>query len=148
VCRFHVVETEPQIVSTYVATGKVKLVYRHLLQLGPDSVRSAEASECAADQDQFWPMHGMLYERQDEIFNSSNLDVTLQGFAQDLGLDTATFADCMATNKHLEKLQAGYQAAQAAGIRSRPVFDVNGKQLIGGQPFPVFQRLIDEALPR
>ncbi len=141
-------ETEPQIVSTYVATGKVKLVYRHLLQLGPDSVRSAEASECAADQGQFWPMHGMLYERQDEIYNATNLDATLVGFAQDLGLDGGTFADCLATNKQLEKVQTDYQAAQAAGIRSRPVFDVNGQQIIGAQPFPVFQKLIEDMLAR
>lgn len=141
-------ETEPQIVSTYVATGKVKLVYRHLLQLGPDSVRTAEASECAGDQGQFWPMHGMLYQRQDEVFNAANLDATLLGFAQDLGLDGETFADCLATNKQLEKVQADYRAAQAAGIRSRPVFDINGRQIIGAQPFTVFQAAIEEALAR
>lgn len=43
-------ETEPLIVRDYIATGKVKLIYRHLLRSGQAAVRTAEASECAADQ--------------------------------------------------------------------------------------------------
>ena len=128
-------ETEPQIVKTYIATGKVKLVYRHLLQLGPGSLRTAEASECAADQGAFWPMHDTLYARQDEVYSASDLDTTLVGFARDLKLDPATFADCMKTNKHLAAVRADYQAAQAAGVRFRPVFDINGERLTGALPF-------------
>src|SRR5262245_62381556 len=94
-------ETEPKIIEAYIVPGKAKLVYRHLLQLGDGSVRTAEASECAADQGQFWPMHGMLYHRQDEVYATDNLDTTLVGFAGDLKLDTAAFSNCLTTNKHL-----------------------------------------------
>ena len=58
-------ETEPKIIELYIAPGKVKLVYRHLLQLGDGSVRTAEASECAADQRAFWQMHDALNELYD-----------------------------------------------------------------------------------
>ena len=141
-------ETEPKIVETYIATSKVKLVYRHLLQLGEGSVRTAEASECAADQGAFWPMRDMLYARQDEVYGAADLDTTLATFASDLNLDTTAFSDCMRTNRHLEAVQADYQAAQAAGVRFRPSFDIGGDRLTGALPFGDFQQRIDAALAR
>jgi protein-disulfide isomerase len=142
------VETEPKIKQSYVATGKVKLVYRHLLQLGDGSLRTAEASECAADQGKFWPMHDMLYARQDAVYGTSALDATLAGFAKDLGLDTATFGDCMTSHKHLQFIQDDYRAAQAEGVRFRPVFDISGTRLTGALPFETFQKQLDAALAK
>jgi protein-disulfide isomerase len=140
------VETEPTIVQTYIATGKVKLIYRHLLQLGDGSMRTAEASECAADQDKFWPMHDALYARQSEVYGSSDLDATLADFAHDLGLDTTTFGDCMQSHKHVAAIQADYRAAQAAGVQSRPVFDIGQQRLVGALPLSTFQKQLDAAL--
>jgi protein-disulfide isomerase len=142
------VETEPKITQTYIAQGKVKLIYRHLLQLGEGSVRTAEASECAADQGKFWPMHNMLYTRQSEVYASTDLDATLAGFANDLGLDGESFGSCMSTRKHLQFVQDDYEAAQAAGVRLRPVFDIGAARLTGALPFTTFQKQIDAALPK
>jgi protein-disulfide isomerase len=142
------VETEPTIIAEYITSGKVKLVYRHLLQIGEGSVVTAEASECAADQGQFWPMRKMLYTRQDEVYAATDLAVAMAGFAQDLGLDTTAFDTCMQEHKHLTAVQADHSAAQAEGVRSRPVFDIEpgGQRIIGAQPFASFQRLLDTAI--
>lgn len=141
-------ETEPQIVQEYIATGKVRLIYRHLLQLGQGSVRTAEASECAADQGKFWPMHDALYARQGEVYQSSDLDITLGGFAQNLGLNRATFDECMQANTHLQFVEDDYNAARAEGVQSRPVFDIGGDRLIGALPYTTFQSRLDDALSR
>jgi protein-disulfide isomerase len=142
------VETEPKIIAEYVLSGKVKLVYRHLAQIGEGSISTAEASECAADQGRFWPMRELLYTRQDDVYASSEIGATLSGFAQDLGLDSAPFNTCMQNHTHLAAVQADYRATQAEGVRSRPVFDIEpgGQRLIGGQSFSVFQRLLDAVL--
>jgi protein-disulfide isomerase len=145
-CRAFAVDTEAKIVERYITTGKVKLVFHHLLQLGPGSVRTAEAAECAADQGKFWPMHDMLYARQDEVFRTSDLDTTLVGFGRDLGLDTAAFSDCLTSHKHLAAVQAADKAAQAAGVRFRPTIDINGVRLTGALPFATYQKAIDAAL--
>jgi protein-disulfide isomerase len=142
------VETEPKIVQDYIAPGTVKLIYRHLLQLGDGSIRTAEASECAADQGQFWPMHDMLYKRQSEVYASSDLDATLAGFASDLGLDGGAFGSCMSTHKHLQFVQDDYKAAQDAGVQFRPSFDIGGTRLTGSLPFATFQKQIAAAQPR
>lgn len=141
-------ETEPQIIKNYIANGKVKLVYRHLLQLGDGSVRTAEASECAADQGAFWPMHDTLYAQQNAVYGASDLDATLAGFAKQLGLDTGTFESCMRDHTHLQFVQDDYNASKRAGVQFRPVFDVAGTRLTGAQPFAVFQQQIEAALPK
>ena len=141
-------ETEPAIRQNYIATGKVKLVYRHLLQLGDGSVRTAEASECAADQGKFWPMRDALYARQGEVYKTSDLDATLAGFDRDLGLDTTAFGECMRANRHLSFVQDDYRAAQAAGVQNRPVFDIGGTRLTGALPLATFQKQLDAALAK
>jgi len=142
------VETEPKITQAYIAPGTVKLIYRHLLQLGDGSLRTAEASECAADQGKFWPMHDMLYHRQSEVYASTNLDTTLAGFASDLSMDTGTFSSCMSTHKHVQFILDDYKAAQAAGVQFRPVFDIGTVRLTGALPFETFQRQIAAAMPK
>jgi protein-disulfide isomerase len=142
------VETEPQIISSYIASGKVKLIYRHLLQLGDGSLRTAEASECAADQGKFWPMRAMLYGQQRDVYGTSDLDATLTGFADQLGLDTQAFGACMQSHKHIQFVNDDYAAAQREGVQFRPVFDINGARITGAQPYAVFQKQIDAALPQ
>lgn len=139
-------ENEPKLIETYVQTGKVRLVYRHLLQLGDGSLRAAEAAECAGDQGKFWQMHELLFERQEALYEPEQIEQTLTGLASELELNTATFGQCMESHTHREKIQAGYQAAQDAGIRSRPTFEINGERLIGGQSFSLFQERIEAAL--
>jgi protein-disulfide isomerase len=142
------VETEPKITQAYIAPGTVKLIYRHLLQLGDGSVRTAEASECAADQRQFWPMHDLLYQRQSDVYASTDLDATLAGFASDLGMDAEAFSSCMSTHKYLQFVHDDYKAAQDAGVQFRPVFDIGSARLTGALPFATFQRQIAAALPK
>lgn len=139
-------ETEPKIIEAYIATGKAKLIYRHLLQLGEGTTRTAEASECAADQGKFWEMRNLLYERQSDLYATNNLEGALIVFARELSLDEDPFNSCMSSRKHLEAVRADYLDAQAAGVRSRPTIDINGVRIVGAQPFEVFQRTIDKAL--
>lgn len=136
-------ETEPQIISSYIATGKARLVYRHLLQLGDQTKRASEASECAADQGRFWQMRFAIYRRQSELYQTKDLDATLAGLAKDVGLDTALFDSCMVQGAHRPAIEADYQAAQAEGIRSRPAFIINGRRLVGALPFEQFQQAIE-----
>jgi protein-disulfide isomerase len=137
------VETEPAILERYIATGKVRLVYRHLLQLGEGSMRAAEASECAADQGKFWEMRRAIYAGQGALYGSSSVEAALSVFAQDVGLDMGAYNECMVSRKHEQAIQADFQAAQAEGVRSRPVFDINGTRLIGARPFEDFQQLFE-----
>ena len=127
-------------------TGEVRFGYIHFAFLGPESQWAAEASECAAEQDAFWEYHDLLYTSQNGenrgAFNKDNL----KRFASDLGLDTDQFNECLDTGKYTSIVQQEYQMSQQIGVSSTPTFILNGRPVIGAQPFEVFQQQIQTAL--
>lgn len=139
-------ETEPKIIAQYVASGQVKIVARMLAQSGEVSLRAAEAAECGGEQGKFWEMRSAIFLEQGRLFGGET-DSMLTGIASGVGLDTAAFGACMLAGTYRESILAGFEAAKQEGIRTRPVFDINGTRLIGAQPYEEFIRVIDAALP-
>jgi protein-disulfide isomerase len=136
------VETEPKIIEAYVKTGRVKLVFRHILDFGSQSLLASQAAECAGDQGKFWAMHGLLYERQDAVFSATA--AVYEGWAaSDLKLDVPAFNPCLDGGKYKTKVEAQHAAAKAAGIRLRPTFEINGKRYFGALAFAEFQKIFD-----
>jgi protein-disulfide isomerase len=141
-----VLEVEPQIIEQFVRSGEVKLVYRHLSQIGPASELLAEASECVADQGRFWAMRTAIYAGQGDLYDNTQANVAL--LADGLGLSGEALNACLAAETHRAMVQADNAAAKAEGIRTRPVFRINDQQLIGAQSFEVFAQAISAALGR
>lgn len=116
--------------------------------LGQESLWAGEASECAADQSEeaFWAYHNYLFEKQagenQGAFNRKNL----KEFAADLGLDTEAFNECLDAGKFTSVVQSETQAARSLGVQSTPTFLINGKPVLGAQPFEVFQQFIEDEL--
>ncbi len=136
-------ETLPRLIETYVATGKVRVVFRHFAILGPGSTAAAEAAACAGAQGQFWPYHDRLYAVQGRRgFDREHL----LRMAQELALDVADFTDCVDSGRFRAQVQAETKAAMALGLRGTPGFIINGRLLTGALPFGLFQSVIDEAL--
>jgi protein-disulfide isomerase len=103
--------------------------------------KAAEATECADDQGKFWEYHELVYA------NQGALDVdSLKGYADQLGLDTATFNDCLDSGEQSSEVEKDSRDAQSYGVTSTPSFFINGKLLKGAQPFAVFQQMIDATL--
>jgi FKBP-type peptidyl-prolyl cis-trans isomerase len=79
--------------------------------------------------------------------NQSALDVaSLKGYAAQLGLETATFNDCLDTSKHASEVQKDIQDGLAYGVQGTPAFFINGQLVKGAQPFSTFQQVLDAAL--
>jgi len=129
-----------------VQDGKVRLAYVHFAFLGPESQSAAEASECAAEQDAFWEYHDFLYENQSGEIRGAFSQDNLKQFAGQLGLDVDAFSQCLDSGKYTEIVQKEKQMAQQLGVQSTPTFVINGRPIIGAQPFESFQQVIDSAL--
>ena len=142
-CRKFLKETLPRIEAEYIASGKVRFVYRHLVALGPPSARAAEAAECAREQGKFWPYHDLLFERAPSAAFS---DATLKEYAEDLRLDRASFGTCLASGRHAERILGESTAARHLGASGTPTFLINGRLLIGAHPFETFKRVLDAEL--
>jgi len=145
-CKRHVQQTDSQIIKEYVETGKVKIAFRHFpLSFHQNAQKAGEASECAAKQGKFWEMHDVLFEKGQG--DGAGLDVaSLKQYAVDLKLDTAKFNTCLDNGETASIVQQDFKDGQAAGVSGTPAFFINGKPLVGAQPFSSFKTAIDAAL--
>ncbi len=135
-------EAEPGIIRQYVEKGKVKFVYRHFPILSHQyAEKAAEASECAADQGKFWEYHNQLFEHQEALQKSA-----LKDYASAVGLDMGRFNACLASGVMSSRVKLDAGAGASAGVRSTPSFFINGKPLVGAQPYSAFADAIDAAL--
>ena len=129
----------------YINAGKVRFVYKHFAILGPESNRAAEASECAAEQSQFWAYHDEVFE--DQLTNRGALDDDrLIALAANIELNAAVFADCLASNRYANQIRQESLSVQSMGVRGTPGFLVNGIFISGAQPYEVFQQIIEEQI--
>jgi protein-disulfide isomerase len=139
-------QTEPRIITEYVEPGAVKLIYRHFPVIAPLSVTAAAASECAADQQQFWPYHDELFARASRGDLRSEQD--LEAAARKLGLDDAAFKRCLRADATRGRVEADRLDGERLGVRGTPTSFVNGEAVPGAQPIEVFRGAIDAALKR
>ncbi|PIN79406.1 hypothetical protein COV16_04415 [Candidatus Woesearchaeota archaeon CG10_big_fil_rev_8_21_14_0_10_34_8] len=145
-CQRFYLQTLSSIEENYIDTGKVKIVFRHFpLSFHQNAQISAEAAECAGEQGMFWEMHDMLFENGSG--DGTGLAQTdIEGYAADLGLDTATFSECLDSGKYTEKVQTDIKTGAAQGVKGTPGFIVNGVLVSGAQPYSVFEQVIEAAL--
>ncbi len=125
--------------------GKIRIVYRDfpLVQIHPNAARAAEAAACANDQGKFWAMHDVLFEHQDKLGEAD-----LKQSAVALGLDAAAFGQCLESGRHSAEWQKDIAEGQRYGISSTPAFFINGRLVVGAQPYESFARVVEEELAR
>lgn len=123
---------------------KVRFVYKDFpLPTHPNAQKAAEAARCAGDQGKYWEMHDLMF----ADIGALSVPELKQGAAK-LGLDQAAFDQCLDSNKHQAVVQADYEQAEKLGVNSTPTLYINGRPLIGAQPYEAFKQVIDEELAR
>ncbi|MBN1655436.1 MAG: thioredoxin domain-containing protein [Deltaproteobacteria bacterium] len=132
--------TIKQIMDTY---GKdVRVVYKHnALPFHKDAPLAAEAAQEAGAQGKFWEMHDKMFENQRTLSQAD-----LEKYAQEIGLNMARFKKALSDHLHKADVEQDGKLAASLGARGTPSFFINGRSLRGAQPFPSFQRVIDEEL--
>jgi protein-disulfide isomerase len=130
-CGIFALDAEPSIIEKYVATGKVYVTYVPFSFLGPESVRSAEAAYCAADQNKFWEFKEKLFLNQGAENAGVFSDARLERFAAESGLNMNSFRDCFSSGKFAQKVQDDLAGGKERGVQGTPYFFVNG-----GGPYP------------
>lgn len=123
----------------------IRIVFRDLpiSQIHPNAAKAAEAAGCANEQGKFWPMHDLLFA------NQQKLDVaSLKQHAATLGLDAAKFEKCLDSGSRAAEVQKDASDAEKAGVQSTPAFFINGRPVVGAQPYEQFASIIDEELGR
>jgi protein-disulfide isomerase len=138
----------PQLMKNYVDTGKLSIEIRDfpLTQIHTGALMAAQAANCSAEQGQFFLMRKTLFDGVvNKEWQDGSLDdlTTFGNYAAAVGIDRAQFESCVTTNRHLAQIKADIALAQQLGINSTPAFIINGRLLMGAQPYTEFAKIID-----
>jgi protein-disulfide isomerase len=106
----------------------------------PAAIAALEAYAQAGD-DGFWRMHDLLFANQQQLDRSS-----LESYAAQIGLDRASFSSALSREAHTAIIDEDQEVAQRVGARGTPTFFINGRKLVGAQPFTAFEDIVDEEI--
>lgn len=122
---------------------EVRFAFRHfpLSQLHPHAAQAAEASEAAASQGQFWPMHDMLFENQNALAFEDIVD-----YAQELGLDLGRFENELLQSTHRARVREDFYSGVRNGVNGTPTFFINGHRHDQGWDFDSLANAIEAEL--
>ena len=120
-CAAFSLRIRPQVESTFVATGKAKLVF-YDWPLVPESgtFLAARAARCAGDQGKYWEYHDQLYRTQYTWGQERDKEGILQDYAEELGLDRGEFRRCLLSDKYAAEVSANRELALALGLGGTP----------------------------
>ena len=121
-CKQYTDTVFPQLVEKYVKPGKVKMVWRNLTFLGPDSITGARAVVAAGAQNKLWNMQHLFYENQGTENTGYVTDKFLENLAKGAGVDLEKMRADMAAPFVEQQLGDAQQEAQEFGINSTPSF--------------------------
>ena len=148
---FH--ETIESILTNYVETGKVKILFKDFIVVGQDSMHAANAAHCANDQQMFWQYHSILYNNWAGEGTGWVSSEQLNKFANTLGLDMDKFSNCVSELKWKKLVNASHDDGVALGVTATPTFFVidqnkNVMKITGAQQYDVFKEVFDSSLEK
>ena len=120
-------------------------MWRHLPlnDVHPNAQMAAEASEAAAVQGAFWPMHDVLLAHQDELGPRD-----LHRYATELGLDTQRFWTDLKRHEFVPRVEDDVASADAGGVAGTPSFFINGRRHEGAYDVATLSAVVQAARRR
>ena len=120
----------------------VRVVWKQLpLPFHNNAKPAAEATLAAKAQGKFWEMHDKLFANQQALDRPS-----LDKYASEIGLNMEKFKADLDSHKWAKKVDEEQAEGNKIGARGTPSFFVNGKSLVGAQPYEAFKTKIDEEI--
>lgn len=147
-CESFYKETLPLLISNYVETGKVRIIYRDFPLSGhPEANLAAQAAECVrneSDDTGYYAFHDWLFENVSVWSQKVDAMEILITAAQDnLNVDIRS---CVENSEMADEVNADMTAGRGYGVTGTPSFFINGKKLVGAWPYEVFESVIESEL--
>jgi protein-disulfide isomerase len=139
--RFHSVVL-PEIETLYIATGRVRLIFRNFI-LNQYDLYAAMIARCMGP--------GKIYAFQQQLFRTQpewldgNIIGNLARMAEDAGMDRESFDTCL-TNDDLKNHLVGMQAYgnEQLDVTGTPTVFINGEKISGVQTIEIFAAAIGD----
>jgi protein-disulfide isomerase len=92
-------------------------------------------------QGKFWEMHDKMFANQQKLERAD-----LDKYAQEIGLNMSKFKADMDGHKYKDQIDADSKRGTEVGANGTPTLFVNGRQLVGAQPFDSFKPIIEDEI--
>ena len=138
-------QAEPVIRELLADFGEVRYVWRHLplTDVHPQAQLAAEATEAAASQGEFWRMHDLLMDHQQDLRPSD-----LIRYAGELGLDVERFRTELRDHTHAARIAETVESASLSGVSGTPTFFINGRRHYGAYDIDTLTAAVKTAKAR
>ncbi len=118
-------EALPTVVEEYVTTRKLRIVFRGLAFIGPDSDKALRTAVAAGQEDHLWDVVHGLYLNQ----GHENAGWVTDGLVGEIaaavpGLDVGSLLERRWDSSVESEIRRAAEAAQAAGVRGTPTFEL------------------------
>src|SRR5579859_795028 len=129
----------------YVDTGMVRFVFfDYPLDIHKNAMTASLVARCAGSQGHFWPMHDLLYARQQDWAELPDPIAKFQSYAGELGLDPAALLACIRAGTTRQDVLRSQAYGDALGINATPSYGINGAGRAGAMPYEELKRLIEQ----
>ena len=145
-CRQWNLDTLPTVVTQFVRTGQLRIVYRGIEILGGDSLPGLRAAYAAGRQGKLWNMVEALYQRQGAENSGWITPAVIRDAATSIGANPAQLQKDAGSEVVAAELNASERERVAFGINATPTFAIQ-KQLGAPQPLAVTSLEPDGFIP-
>ena len=122
--------------------SEVKIVFKHFpLSFHKNALLAHRAAISAGEQGKFWEMHDLIFENFKDLSRETMLE-----HASRLNLNSPQFEETLDSQTSKDLIDRDIILGRDNGVTGTPVFFVNGRKLVGAQPFSVFKEEIERAL--
>jgi protein-disulfide isomerase len=126
----------PELEKKWIATGKMKLVYRDF-PLDQVAIKAAELAECAG-KDRYFPVVDMIFRNQATWAAASDPIAELSKSLRIAGMGEGEVKACLANDKVADGVIADYKGGEALGVNSTPTLFINGQLYRGARSVEEF----------
>ncbi|MFA5262084.1 MAG: thioredoxin domain-containing protein [Candidatus Omnitrophota bacterium] len=116
------------------APDKIFLEFRYfpIEEIHPQAFRSAIYAECAARQEQFWPLQELLFSGQAQWSKEGvDAEAYFKAYATSLKVDLGQLDACVNDDTVENVIVRDSAEARFRGVSATPTFFVNGKMILG-----------------
>jgi len=151
-CREDEETVLPEIITNYVDTGKVKIVFKDYAFLGPDSDTLGEYARAvwAVDPAKFYTWHKAIFDNQGTENTGWATQSKITSITTSVlgASETAKVSQLVATDgsTYLQEMNADKTEGTAFGIQGTPAAIIGTQLITGAEPYATFQTAINAAL--
>jgi protein-disulfide isomerase len=121
-CQQWSLQTFPTVAVDYLRTGKIKLVYRGVEIIGPNSITGLRAIYAAAQQNRAWNLIEELYERQGPENSGWITPALLRSAATKVGIGVARMTAAESSPAVTRQIAQAAKDYDSSGAEGTPTF--------------------------